>query len=177
VHANLNGDPNAPDELADYDVMLTDQGLQTSEIEVFQPYGDHRGIPVTARYQYSCFRPTTAYFNKKTGEVERFCTFMAATPVDLENCIVYLTVAINFGWDLTDAQILARQDKVFAQDRHIVESQRPKPLPLHPHDEIHLRSDKLGAEYRRWIRSLAGDEPTPHRAAAVEAAELAASAE
>jgi phenylpropionate dioxygenase-like ring-hydroxylating dioxygenase large terminal subunit len=182
VHANLNGDPNAPDELADYEVVLTDQGLQTSEIEVFQPYGDHRGIPVMARYQYFCFRPTAAYFNKKTGEVERFCTFMAVTPVDLENCIVYLTVAINFGWDLTEAQILARQDKVFAQDRRIVESQRPKPLPLQPRDEIHLRSDRLGAEYRRWIRALAGDGPMPGRTAALDvtsdaAAELSTSVE
>jgi phenylpropionate dioxygenase-like ring-hydroxylating dioxygenase large terminal subunit len=169
VHANLNGNPDDPDELADYNVVLTDEGLRTSEISVFQPYGDHRGIPVTARYQYSCFRPTTAYFNKKTGEVERFCTFMAVTPADLETCVVHLTVAINFGWDLSVEQILARQDKVFEQDRLIVESQRPKPLPLHPKDEMHLRSDLLSVEYRRWIRTLAGERPMPVRSSAQEA--------
>jgi phenylpropionate dioxygenase-like ring-hydroxylating dioxygenase large terminal subunit len=118
---------------------------------------------VTARYQYSCFRPTTAYFNKKTGDVERFCTFMAVTPTALEACTVRLTVAINFGWDLRVDQILARQDKVFEQDRLIVESQRPKPLPLHPREEMHLRSDRLGVEYRRWISALAGDGPMPTR--------------
>jgi phenylpropionate dioxygenase-like ring-hydroxylating dioxygenase large terminal subunit len=163
VHANLNGNPNDPDELDDYEVVLTDEGLKTSEISVFQPYGDHRGIPVTARYEYSCFRPTTAYFNKKTGDTERFCTFMAVTPTDLESCSVHLTVAINFGWNLTIDQILARQDKVFEQDRLIVESQRPKPLPLHPKEEMHLRSDRLGIEYRRWIRALAGEGPMPPR--------------
>ncbi|WP_315833795.1 aromatic ring-hydroxylating dioxygenase subunit alpha [Bradyrhizobium prioriisuperbiae] len=163
VHANLNGNPDNPDELDDYEVVLTDGGLTTSEISVFQPFGDHRGIPVTARYQYWCFCPTTAYFNKKTGETERFCTFMAVTPIDLETCIVHLTVAINFGWDLTVAQIHARQDKVFGQDRQIVESQRPKWLPLHPKDEMHLRSDRLGVEYRRWIRARAGEGPFPLR--------------
>lgn len=171
VHANLNGNPDDPDELADYDVTLTDDGLSTSEITVFQPYGDHRGIPVTARYQYYCFRPTTAYFCKKTGDVERFCTLMAVTPTDLETCIVHLTVAINFGWDLSVAQILARQDKVFEQDRVIVESQRPKPLPLLPREELHLRSDRLGVEYRRWIRTLAGEGPMPRKLSAPEAAD------
>jgi len=161
VHANLNGNPDAPDEIEDYEVSLSDQGLSTSEIKVFQPFGDHRGIPVTARYRYHCFRPTTAYFNKKTGETERFCTFMAVTPCDLDACIVRLTVAINFGWDLSVDQILARQDKVFDQDRLIVESQRPAPLPLNPKDEMHLRSDRLGIEYRRWVRALGGDGPMP----------------
>ncbi|HEV2157859.1 aromatic ring-hydroxylating dioxygenase subunit alpha [Bradyrhizobium sp.] len=159
VHANLNGNPDDPDELVDYDVVLTDEGLRTSEITLFQPYGDHRGIPINAVYHYYCFRPTTAYFNKKTGEVERFCTFMAVTPVDLENCVLHLTAAINYGFDVAVEQIVARLDKVYEQDRVIVESQRPKTLPLHPKDEIHLRSDLLGVEYRRWLRALAGDGP------------------
>lgn len=177
VHAYLNGDPDRPDEIEDYEVMLTDEGLVSSEISVFQPYGDHRGIPVTARYRYSCFLPTTAYFNKKTGETERFCTFMAVTPCDLETCIVHLTVAINFGWDLSVEQILSRQDKVFEQDRKIVESQRPKPLPLNPRDEMQLRSDRLGVEYRRWVRARGGDGPIPvKRQMATPQTETAASA-
>ncbi len=160
VHANLNGNPNDPDEIGDYEVTLTDQGLETSEITVFQPFGDHRGIPVTARYHYNCFRPTTAYFNKKTGETERFCTLMTVTPCDLDRCVIRLLVAINFGWDLSLEQILARQDRVFEQDRLIVESQRPQPLPLDDRAEHHLRSDRLGLEYRRWIRAL-GNGETP----------------
>jgi len=52
---------------------------------------------------------------------------------------------------------------VFEQDRVIVESQRPKPLPLHPKEEVHLRSDRLGVEYRRWIRTLASEAPMPRK--------------
>jgi len=170
VHANLNGNPDAPDEIEDYEVRWTEQGLQTSEIKVFQPFGDHRGIPVMAGYEYACFRPTTAYFNKKTGDVERFCTFLTVTPTDLETSVVWLTVAINFGWDLSIEQILARQDMVYEQDRLIVESQRPKPLPLNPREEIHLRSDRLGAEYRRWIRALGENAPRADQPVAVPGA-------
>jgi phenylpropionate dioxygenase-like ring-hydroxylating dioxygenase large terminal subunit len=40
------------------------------------------------------------------------------------------------------------QDRIFAQDRPILESQRPEMLPLH------LRSDKTAIAYRRWLRDL-----------------------
>jgi phenylpropionate dioxygenase-like ring-hydroxylating dioxygenase large terminal subunit len=154
VHANLNGVPENPEPLKDYKVFESATGLSSSEISVFQPYGDHRGIPVTARYTYSVFNPTTAYFVKKTGELERFCTFLNATPTDEDECFVWLIVAINFGAELTEEKILYRQDIVFEQDRLIVESQRPARLPLDLNQEMHVRSDLLGVEYRRWIRAL-----------------------
>lgn len=170
VHANLNGDPDAPEPLPDYQVFKNEHGLRTSEISVFQPYGDHRGIPVTARYTYSVFNPTTAYFVKKTGDIERFCTFLNATPVDEAECVIWLIVAINFGADLSEEKILYRQDMVFEQDRLIVESQRPARLPLDLQQEMHVRSDRLGIEYRRWIKELgqradAQDHAEPRAAA------------
>ncbi|WP_263142176.1 aromatic ring-hydroxylating dioxygenase subunit alpha [Pseudomonas sp. RIT-PI-AD] len=157
VHANLNGLPDAPEPLPKYRVEENERGLHSSEICVFQPYGDHRGIPVNARYTYSVLNPTTAYFKKKTGETERFCTFFNATPVDEAECVIWLIVAINFGPELTLEQILSRQNLVFEQDRHIVESQRPARLPLDPKAEMHVSSDRMGFEYRRWLRTL-GEE-------------------
>ena len=155
VHAHLNGLPEAPEALKKYSVTLDERGLHSSEISVFQPYGDPRGIPVNSRYKYSVLNPTTAYFKKKTGEVERFCTFFNATPVDEDECIIWLIVAINFGPELTLEQILARQNIVFEQDRHIVESQRPVRLPLNLKDEMHVSCDRMSIEYRRWLRNMA----------------------
>jgi phenylpropionate dioxygenase-like ring-hydroxylating dioxygenase large terminal subunit len=154
VHANLNGLPDAPEPLKKYKVLQNESGLHSSEISVFQPFGDHRGIPVTARYTYSVFNPTTAYFKKKTGETERFCTLFNATPVDEKACVIWLIVAINFGHELSLEQILSRQNTVFEQDRQIVESQRPARLPLNPKAEMHVTSDRMGLEYRRWILEL-----------------------
>lgn len=154
VHAHLNGDPQAPEALQDYQVVKDEHGLHSSEISVFQPYGDHRGIPVQARYRYSVLNPTTAYFRKKTGPTECFCTFLNATPVDEAECVVWLIVAINFGADLSEEKILHRQNLVFEQDRLIVESQRPARLPLDIQQEMHVRSDRLGIAFRRWIQEL-----------------------
>ena len=154
VHANLNGDPDRPDPIEDFDVFVGEDGIRTSEIMVFQPYGDHRGIPVNAGYTFHCPRPLTAYFSKNTGEGNRFCTFLTVTPLAPDDCIVWLQVAINFGEELTEAQILSRQDRVFAQDKRIVETQRPYEIPLDLREELHVRSDKYCVAYRKWLKDL-----------------------
>ena len=46
------------------------------------------------------------------------------------------------------------QDRIFAQDRPILESQRPELLPLDLQTELHLRSDRTAIAYRRWLKQL-----------------------
>lgn len=165
VHAGLNGVMQKPDKVTDYQVIKEAGFLRTSGIRVFQPYGDHREVPVDAEYHYRCLRPTTAYFQKYVriadparrhlgGDNDCFCTFLTAQPVDEVNCIIRLGIAINFGPELTEADILRRQDMVFAQDRAIVETQHPERIPLDLREELHIRSDKLAVAYRRWLVEL-----------------------
>lgn len=165
VHAGLNGVQSEPDRIDTYEVFEDESGLRTSEISVFQPYGDHRKVPVQAGYTYRCFRPLIAYFSKrvtiadptsrhKSGPEDRFCTFLTAQPVDDVNCIIRLCVSINFGPELTEEDILRRQDQVFEQDRFIVETQRPERIPLDLRMELHHRTDRLGQAYRRWLGQL-----------------------
>jgi phenylpropionate dioxygenase-like ring-hydroxylating dioxygenase large terminal subunit len=166
VHAGLNGVQDNPDKIDTYEVFEDPGlGLRTSEIVVFQPYGDHREVPVEAGYTYRCFRPLVAYFSKRvqvkdpsskhrSKPTDRFCTFLTAQPVDEVNCIIRLGVAINFAPELTEQDILRRQDLVFEQDRMIVETQRPERIPLDLRMELHHRTDRLGQAYRRWLGSL-----------------------
>jgi len=166
VHAGLNGVQDHPDKIESYEVTQeADGSLKTSEIVVFQPYGDHRQVPVEAGYTYRCFRPLVAYFSKrvqikdpnskhKSSPGDRFCTFLTAQPVDEVSCIIRLGVAINFAPELTEEDILRRQNLVFEQDRAIVETQRPERIPLDLRMELHHRTDRLGQSYRRWLGSL-----------------------
>ena len=86
---------------------------------------------------------------------------------------IAVTGTVNSAGDLelTEADIRRRQDAVFAQDRAIVETQHPERIPLDLRAELHLRSDKLGLEYRRWLKELGvtygtyGDEPPPRATA------------
>jgi len=49
----------------------------------------------------------------------------------------------QFGENLTEDDILRRQDKVFSQDKDIVETQRPERIPVDLRAEIHHRTDKF----------------------------------
>jgi len=162
VHAGVNGVGSQPDEIDDYDVIEDIEGLRSSEIRVFQPYGDPREVPVRAGYSYRCLRPFVAYFSKRvevadpassyrSNPADRFCTFFTAQPVNERTCIIRICTARNFSPELTDAAVHRRQDLVYSQDREIVETQRPERIPLNLREELHHRSDRLGQRYRRWL--------------------------
>jgi phenylpropionate dioxygenase-like ring-hydroxylating dioxygenase large terminal subunit len=75
-------------------------------------------------------------------------------PIEEDESMVWLGVAINYGPDLTENDITERQDQVFEQDREIVEGQRPELIPLDLREELHMRCDKLAVEYRKWLKEL-----------------------
>lgn len=154
VHPMINGDPARPDVFEDFEVHRDEDGLQLSPVWVYQPFADHRGVPVMAEYRYTISRPLTAYFAKDTGEGNKFCMMLTLTPLEENDCLVWLLVGINFGDQVTEEQIIARQDEVFAQDKWIVESQRPQRIPLDLQDELHVRVDKYSVAYRRWLKDL-----------------------
>jgi phenylpropionate dioxygenase-like ring-hydroxylating dioxygenase large terminal subunit len=46
------------------------------------------------------------------------------------------------------------QHTIFCQDQPVLESQRPKRLPLDPRSEMHTSVDRLSGAYRRYLRRL-----------------------
>jgi hypothetical protein len=50
----MNGVLSTPDKIDDYGVFAgpPHEGPRTGPVRVFQPYGDHREIPVHAEYHY-----------------------------------------------------------------------------------------------------------------------------
>jgi phenylpropionate dioxygenase-like ring-hydroxylating dioxygenase large terminal subunit len=154
LHAGILGRPEDAAHLADYDVEIDADGVRSGAIKVSQPFGDQRGVPVESIYRYRCPRPLSPYFLKDTGDGRRFSTFMTATPVDADDTLLWLCLAINFGRDLPEEEIVNRQNLIFGQDKAIVESQCPRALPMSLHEELHVRSDKLTVAYRRWLGQL-----------------------
>ncbi len=53
-----------------------------------------------------------------------------------------------------DEELVRFQDEVTAQDKVVVESQRPELLPLDLQAELHLRSDRMAIAYRKWLREI-----------------------
>jgi vanillate O-demethylase monooxygenase subunit len=63
-------------------------------------------------------------------------------------------MAMDYGHEVPEEALIGFQDRVAAQDRAIVESQRPELLPLDLQAELHLRSDRMAIAYRKWLREI-----------------------
>jgi phenylpropionate dioxygenase-like ring-hydroxylating dioxygenase large terminal subunit len=152
VHAGFLGDA-AHAQMADYEVEVSAGGILARDIPIWQPDPDGAGLSAEVSYTYQVHRPLVASFRKLHNN-QSMLMALFVTPVDEQNSIAWALFAMNYGHDIPEAQLLAYQDRITAQDKPIVESQRPELLPLDLQAELHLRSDKTAIAYRRWLREL-----------------------
>jgi phenylpropionate dioxygenase-like ring-hydroxylating dioxygenase large terminal subunit len=152
VHAGLLGDAGHT-QMEDYEVDLTSDGIVARDIRIWQPDPDGMGQPAEVSYTYHVQRPLIASFRKTQGEQVMFMALLV-TPLDQQRSLSWVLIAMNYAHDVPQEQIIAYQDQITAQDKPVVESQRPELLPLDLQQELHLRSDKTAIAYRRWLRQL-----------------------
>jgi phenylpropionate dioxygenase-like ring-hydroxylating dioxygenase large terminal subunit len=148
VHEGILGDRARP-EIADYETTTDSNGVVATGVKVFQPdpYGTGHGSTVT--YTYRVHRPLSASFIKQ-GE-HSFGMLLSVTPHDAVDSTAWMWMAMNYE---PESSMVEFQDRIFAQDRPILESQRPELLPLDLQAELHLRSDRTAIAYRRWLREI-----------------------
>jgi phenylpropionate dioxygenase-like ring-hydroxylating dioxygenase large terminal subunit len=148
VHEGILGDRARP-EIEEYTATISADGVLAEGVKVYQPdpYGTGEGSVVT--YTYRVHRPLTASFVKH-GE-HSFGMLLSVTPHDAVDSTAWMWMAMNYE---PSSPMVEFQDRIFAQDRPILESQRPELLPLDLQAELHLRSDRTAIAYRRWLREL-----------------------
>jgi len=154
VHAGELGEqPHT--EIADYDVDVVDGEIWAHRCRIYQPRpaaASDRGDLV--EYDFRVPHPMCALLYKTTPGQQRLDVLgLFAHPVrevhvrvHLFNCVVDDTSTV--------AEIRGFQQSVLAQDKPILENQRPKRLPLSPLAETPVRSDKTGIAYRRYLTDL-----------------------
>lgn len=149
VHDGLLGSSSQP-EISDYTVSVDSSGITVEDVRVYQPNPDGTGRGSLVTYLYRVFRPFVAYFFKSPG----FSILLAVCCESERACQAFMVMAMNYGHELPAEELRAFQDRIVAQDRPIVESQRPELLPLDLAAELHLRSDRAAIAYRKWLREL-----------------------
>ncbi|MCP5287393.1 MAG: aromatic ring-hydroxylating dioxygenase subunit alpha [Burkholderiaceae bacterium] len=104
-------------------------------------------------YRYEVLGPYAALLIKQPeggGVADAYAAF--ACPVDEERCRAWF---MQFTTDTAtpDAELQQFQDTIFGQDRAVLESQRPRRLPISG-GEVHSAADRLSAAYRRWLKGV-----------------------
>jgi phenylpropionate dioxygenase-like ring-hydroxylating dioxygenase large terminal subunit len=148
VHEGILGDRSRP-EIADYAAEVTPGGVVATGVKVFQPDPYATGHGSTVTYTYRVHRPLSASLIKH-GE-HSFGILLSVTPHDAVDSSAWMWMAMNYE---PESPMLEFQDRIFAQDRPILESQRPELLPLDLQAELHLRSDRTAIAYRRWLGEI-----------------------
>lgn len=162
VHQGLLGDPNHP-EVKDYDVLQGADGLTCRNVRFWQPDPDGTGEGRLIQNTYHLPHPLTIYFSKES-ENRRLTIFFTAVPIEAERCIGWMAFALNYAHEVSADELKAFQDQVVAEDLAIVETLRPRRLPLDLQWEFHLPCDRASVAYRRWLTELGitfGTIPAP----------------
>ena len=161
VHPGLLGDEAHP-ELADYDVEVTNEGLVVTNTRFWQPKPtntiDIDGL--TVDYGYHVPRPLTVRLTKDigmhnaSGAPMREALVLTFAPETPESGVGWVLLASNYDQQYEVKDIEEFTDLILGQDLPVVESQRPKRLPLDESAEINVPADRTSVHYRRWLRSL-----------------------
>ncbi|MDG2615796.1 aromatic ring-hydroxylating dioxygenase subunit alpha [Thermoleptolyngbya sichuanensis XZ-Cy5] len=153
LHADILGSPQRP-EIADYEVQVTPTGIEARNLRIWQPdpYGTGSGSEVV--YDYRVERPLTAHLRKPNPSGANLALLYHVTPVSETECVGWMAMALNFGQEIPDAELIAFQDRIVQQDLDNLESHNPPQLPLNPAVEFHLPGDRMSLAYRKWLRQL-----------------------
>jgi phenylpropionate dioxygenase-like ring-hydroxylating dioxygenase large terminal subunit len=103
-------------------------------------------------YRYKVHTPLTASFTKSFGS-SQLAMLYTVTPIAENRSVGWGVIALNYSQDVADETLREFQDLIVAQDKVIVESQRPELLPIDLQAELHLRSDRMAIAYRSWLKT------------------------
>ena len=114
------------------------------------------GEGIEADYRYRVMQPfSAALYKSSPGHPgEQDVIVLMVQPLAEERVIAHVLL-IYLEEVLSDAELIAFQHMIFGQDKPILESHRPRRLPLQGTLESHMRCDLTSTTYRRWRRSRA----------------------
>jgi phenylpropionate dioxygenase-like ring-hydroxylating dioxygenase large terminal subunit len=104
-------------------------------------------------YRYQVLSPLSALLQKQSARGDTDEAYVLWTyPTGRDSCTAWFTIA-TADLQADDEALRAFQQTIFAQDKPVVESQRPRELPLSG-GELHCAADRFSAAYRRWLRDI-----------------------
>jgi phenylpropionate dioxygenase-like ring-hydroxylating dioxygenase large terminal subunit len=145
----------------DHPVQTTPTGFLATGCKAWQPQSSvHAQGGADVDYTYEVNAPFTSVLTKvpdgQTVHIAGFRESIAlfVCPVGPEHSRVWFRLAMN-DFESPDSKLQGFQDIIFAQDKPVLESQRPQRLPISddaPVRELHSAADRSSAAYRRYLR-------------------------
>lgn len=153
VHKGVFADSSHP-EVTHCDLELHPDGMsfKFGVWEVITRSGQSDSPMLFVTTQYHLYHPLIGYFQRRAQDDSLMSLFFLVTPIDEEECVLWFWLLENYLHHIPEQAFLARQDQIISQDIAVVESQRPRRLPLDLQAEVHLPSDRYSVAYRKWLK-------------------------
>ena len=140
-----------------YNVTTIATGVLATGCKAVQPRSSVHAVGnAMVEYTYEVVNPYAAVLTKvpEAGTAAiadlRESIALFVCPVTPETSVVWIRMAMN-DFESPDAKLVDFQNTIFGQDLPILESQRPKRLPLTPGAEQHCAADRMSVAYRRFL--------------------------
>ncbi|WP_010281930.1 aromatic ring-hydroxylating oxygenase subunit alpha [Bacillus timonensis] len=154
VHEGFLGVQEKP-VIGDYNVHQDEERIYSDEIAIFQPDPDGTGVAKDVYYTYEIFNPLVVQFTKRNPESDnKMSIVLMIQPVTEGKSIAHGIISFNYDTGTTDEETVKFQDMIFAQDKPIVENQKPEDLPLDLQVELSLKSDRMSIAYRQYLKKI-----------------------
>jgi len=145
-------------EVPPYPVEITPAGFRADYVSTVSNYPAHlkhlNPPGFLWRRLFEVWLPFTARLTIFFPGGGRLCILNAASPVSARRTRMFSPICRDFDRDAPLQDSLDFNHRVFAEDKAIVESQRPEDLPLNLADEVHIRADKSSITYRKLLADL-----------------------
>ena len=133
VHKDILGEEPYT-EVKDYNVEVSADVVTVTNYRAYQPRANAASSEsVDVEYTYRVLRPLTVMLTKEPGaegEKPADIILMSIQPKTQESIRVWFVLGMNYGEDMPTSYFSEFQDRIFFQDKDILESQRPICLPL-----------------------------------------------
>ncbi len=140
-----------------YEVTATATGVLATGCKAVQPRSSvHATGNAMVEYTYEVVSPYAAVLTKvpEAGSTAvadlRESIALFVCPVTPETSVVWIRMAMN-DFESPDQKLIDFQNTIFGQDQPILESQRPKRLPLAAGAELSCAADRMSVAYRRFL--------------------------
>jgi len=157
AHTTTFGDRNNP-LVPDFTVQRTERGLRAEYVSNVSNYGPAlRHLAPNDflwRRTFEVFPPFSARLVVDFPDDGKLWILNAASPVSARQTRLFCPIARNVDLDTPVEAVRAFNLNVFNEDRVLVESQRPRDLPLDGGSEVHIAADRTSLAYRRLLKQM-----------------------
>jgi vanillate O-demethylase monooxygenase subunit len=137
-----------------YEARATGSGVWAEFISHAGNVSDPGAATQTWRRVYRIALPFTAHLVIHFPAGGKLAMLNASCPVSARKTRIFPIVARDFERDQPVADLIAFQQRIYAEDQAVVERQNPEDLPLDLAEEVHVRADLTSVTYRRQLASL-----------------------